>query len=331
MRVLITGGAGFIGANLTRELVANNHSVSIIDDFSTGRMSNLDGVDAKVHTGSILDVDLLNSLAIDADAIVHLAARSSVPRSLDNPIATHLVNASGTLNVLEASRAAGGRHVVMASSSSVYGANPELPKRESAATRPMSPYAASKLAAESYAIAYGTSFNIPTLAFRFFNVFGPLQPAGHVYAAVIPAFVDAALRSETLTVHGDGSQSRDFTHVSTVCDTIRRAIEGQVSSPDPVNLAFGSRISLNDVIGLIAKQVDGPLLIENIENRIGDVPHSQADCSLLESLIPGIEPIDFEIGLTQTIEWMRSVVEPTQAQTTHLDLSTGAMMRSSQA
>jgi len=317
MRVLITGGAGFIGANLTRELLSNGHSVSIVDDLSTGTMSNLDGANVEFHRGSILDLDLLTALSFDCDSIVHLAARSSVPRSLNAPIASHNANASGTLNVLEASRAAGGRHVVMASSSSVYGANPELPKRESAATRPMSPYAASKLAAEAYALAYRTSFNISTLAFRFFNVFGPLQPAGHAYAAAIPAFVDAALRGSAITVHGDGSQSRDFTHVATVCSTIRQALENEVSSPDPVNLAFGSRITLNEVLALIAEQVDKPLVIENVANRVGDVPHSQADCSLLRSLIPNIEPVDFAKGLTETIDWMRTVVgEP------DLDLST---------
>ena len=308
MRVLITGGAGFIGANLTRELLSHGHSVSIVDDLSTGRMSNLDGQDADFHLGSILDLDLLTPLAAEADSIVHLAARSSVPRSINDPIASHLANASGTLNILEASRAVGGRHVVMASSSSVYGANPELPKRESAATRPMSPYAASKLAAEAYALAYRTSFGIPTLAFRFFNVFGPLQPAGHVYAAAIPAFVDAALRGDTISVHGDGTQSRDFTHVSTVCSTIRRALESKVSSTDPVNLAFGSRITLNHVLALISEHVGTPLVVEHVANRVGDVPHSQADGSLLQSLIPNIEPVDFEAGLVETIDWMRTVL-----------------------
>jgi UDP-glucose 4-epimerase len=309
MRVLITGGAGFIGANLSRELLQNGHEVAILDDLSTGRESNLNGLQVDFQLGSILDPDVLTTMAAATDSVVHLAARSSVPRSLNDPIASHLTNASGTLNVLEAARRVGGRHVVIASSSSVYGANPELPKRESAATRPMSPYAASKLAAEAYALAYRTSFGLPTLALRFFNVFGPLQAAGHVYAAVIPAFVDAALRGKTITVHGDGTQSRDFTHVSTVCRTIRLALEREVSSADPVNLAFGSRIDLNRVLSLIAEHVDLPLVVNNIENRIGDVPHSQADCSLLQSLIPDIEPVAFEVGLTQTIDWMRTVID----------------------
>ncbi len=309
MKTLITGGAGFIGANLSRELIGQGHDVVVLDDLSTGRMSNLDGVDVDMTVGSILDLELLTTLAADADSIVHLAARSSVPRSLNDPIASHMSNATGTLNVLEAARTVGGKHVITASSSSVYGANPELPKRESAATRPMSPYAASKLAAEAYALAYRTSFDVPTLAFRFFNVFGPLQPAGHVYAAVIPAFVDSALRGTTITVHGNGTQSRDFTHVSTVCQTIRLALERKISSPDPVNLAFGSRINLNEVLSLIARHLDTTLVVENVENRVGDVPHSQADSGLLRSLVPDITPVDFEMGLIETIDWMRTTID----------------------
>ena len=173
----------------------------------------------------------------------------------------------------------------------------------------MSPYAASKLAAESYALAYATSFGLPTLAFRFFNVFGPLQPAGHAYAAVIPAFVDAALRGEPITVHGDGTQSRDFTNVATVCRTIAAAIERRVTSPDPVNLAFGSRIDLHSVLDLIAQRVETPLVIEHTDARVGDVPHSQADPTLVEALFPEIEAIDFTTGLDNTIAWMRSELE----------------------
>lgn len=309
MRVLITGGAGFIGANLARTLLDREHTVRIIDDLSTGFESNLDGLDVDLSVGSILDTDLLNAVTSDVEAVVHLAARSSVPRSLDDPVATHMANATGTLNVLEAARRASRPQVIMSSSSSVYGANPELPKRESGATRPMSPYAASKLAAESYAIAYGTSFNLPTLAFRFFNVFGPLQAAGHVYAAVIPAFVDAALRGQEITVHGDGTQSRDFTHVSTVCATISDAVERRVCSSDPVNLAFGSRINLNEVLSLIAESTGRPLVTTNIDTRVGDVPHSQADSTLLRSLFPKIEPVAFADGLEQTINWMRTVID----------------------
>ena len=308
MRVLITGGAGFIGANLTHHLERLGAHVTVLDDLTTGRTRNLDGADAELVIGSILETELLDRLSAEADAVVHLAARSSVPRSIDDPAATHLANATGTLNVLESARKAGGRHVLTASSSSVYGANPDLPKRENAMTRPLSPYAASKLAAESYTVAYRTSFGLPTLAFRFFNVFGPLQPAGHVYAAVIPAFVDAALRGRPLTVHGDGSQSRDFTHVTTVCRTIAAALENRVTSGDPVNLAYGSKIDLNTVIGMIEARIGRPLVIDHTEPRRGDIPHSQADPTMLHALFPAVEPVDFAAGLDTTIEWMRAEI-----------------------
>jgi UDP-glucose 4-epimerase len=193
MRVIVTGGAGFIGANLCRELMARPQvkEVVALDDLSTGRAENLHGTDAELVQASILDTGVLARLVDGADAVVHLAARPSVPRSLADPVTSHNVNATGTVRVLEACRQAS-VHVVAASSSSVYGAVPTLPKHEDLATRPLSPYGAAKLAAEAYTLAYGASFGLPVLAFRFFNVYGPLQPAGHAYAAVIPAFVDAA-------------------------------------------------------------------------------------------------------------------------------------------
>ena len=204
MRVLITGGAGFIGANLVRACEARDHTITVLDDLSTGHERNLEGTNAHFVHGSITDTAAIDKAIAGCDAVVHLAARGSVPRSIEDPIATHQVNATGSLNVLDSARRIGGPQVIMSSSSSVYGANPELPKRESAATRPMSPYAASKLAAEGYVLAYGQAHSLPTLAFRFFNVFGRFQTAGHAYAAVIPAFIDAALRGEPLVVHGDG-------------------------------------------------------------------------------------------------------------------------------
>jgi len=306
MKILITGGAGFIGANLTRHAEANGHEVHVIDNLSTGFAENLDGTNAHLTVGDITESTTLNPLVAEVDAVVHLAARGSVPRSLIDPVATHEVNVNGTCNVLEASRTTSRAHVIMASSSSVYGANPELPKHEGLAPRPVSPYAASKLAGETYTLAYGNSFELPTLAFRFFNVFGRLQTAGHTYAAVIPAFVDAALRGRPLTVHGDGTQSRDFTHVSTVTSTLLRAVEERITCDKPVNLAFGTRITLNAVIEELTEMVDNPLVVENVGTRPGDVAHSQADHSLLDSLIPGIEPMNFRTGLTDTVTWMRS-------------------------
>ena len=183
-----------------------------LDDFSTGSRENLAGCPAvELVEGSILSAEDLDGVMAGTHAIVHLAARPSVPRSLADPMATHQVNATGTMMVLEAARRHGAAHVVVASSSSVYGANPALPKREDMVTMPVSPYAASKLAAETYALSYARSFGLPVLAFRFFNVFGPLQSASHAYAAVVPAFVSCALDGKPLLVHGDGTQTRDFT------------------------------------------------------------------------------------------------------------------------
>jgi UDP-glucose 4-epimerase len=183
MRILVTGGAGFIGANLCRTLTdAGEHDVVVIDDLSTGLRDNLDGLDVALIEGSILDAAALDDAVRGVDAVVHLGAVPSVPRSIADPVSSHLANATGTVAVLEAARHEGDTHVIVAGSSSVYGANPKLPKREDLATFPLSPYGASKLATEAYALSYQHSFGLPVLAFRFFNVFGPLQGAGHAYA-----------------------------------------------------------------------------------------------------------------------------------------------------
>ncbi len=307
MQVVVTGGAGFIGANLCRHLELAGHRVTALDDLSTGFATNLDGTDTELVVGSILDTAVLERVVGPADAVVHLAARPSVPRSIADPVASHLVNATGTVGVLEAARRDGLRHVVVAGSSSVYGANPVLPKHEGLATRPVSPYAASKLATESYALAYQHSYGLPTLAFRFFNVFGPLQAAGHAYAAVIPAFVDAALRGRPLPLDGDGTQSRDFTFVDTVCAVICDAVGRRVSADEPVNLAYGSRTDLLCVIEMLRDLV-GDLTVEHRPPRAGDVPHSQADDSRVRALFPDIEPVPLDIGLKATVDWMRTAI-----------------------
>ncbi len=312
MKVVVTGGAGFIGANLCRQLLANPEVTHVValDDLSTGFLTNLDGVDAEFVEGSILDPDTLDRCMEGASSVVHLGARPSVPRSVADPVASHNANATGTMNVLEAARKANGAHVVVASSSSVYGANPTLPKHEDLATRPMSPYAASKLATESYTLAWQHSYGMPTLAFRFFNVFGPLQAAGHAYAAVVPAFVDAALKGEPLSVHGDGTQSRDFTYVRTVCSVITDAVVRKVSSPEPVNLAFGSRTNLLEVIELLEELLERSLEVTFTESRVGDVKHSQADNARLRALFPDVQPVDLREGLEATVDWFRTGAVP---------------------
>lgn len=306
MRVTVTGGAGFIGANLCGVLAGRGHDVAALDDLSTGVRANLAGVDATLHEGSILDRDALDAAFAGADAVVHLAARPSVPRSLADPIASHTVNTTGTAEVLEAARRHTVGHVVVASSSSVYGANPTLPKSEDLRPQPISPYAATKLATETYALAWAHSFDLAVLAFRFFNVFGPLQPGGHAYAAVIPAFVDAALAGRPLPVHGDGEQTRDFTFVGSVCTVIADAVERRVGAPDPVNLAFGSRWNLLDVIGELSSILGVELTVERQPPRPGDVRDSQADQTALRALFPSIEPVAFTDGLRATVEWWQS-------------------------
>ena len=310
---MVTGGAGFIGANLCRTLTASGNDVVALDDLSTGTKDNLRGIDAELVEGTILDPTTLDAALHGADAVVHLAARPSVPRSIVDPMATHLANATGTLEVLEAARRAAGSvpgndvgpHVIVASSSSVYGANPALPKHEDLATVPMSPYGASKLATEAYALAYQHSYGLPVLAFRFFNVFGPLQAADHAYAAVVPLFAAAALAGRPIVVEGDGHQSRDFTYVGTVAALITDAVARRVTHPEPVNLAFGTRTEILELARLLEELVGHPLEIEHTDARVGDVRHSQNDPTRLRELFPDIVPDDLRDSLRATLDWLR--------------------------
>lgn len=309
VKILVTGGAGFIGSNLIRRLLADGvETVTVVDDFSTGFRHNLDGVDVELFEGSILNTDLLADASANVDSIIHLAARPSVPRSIKNPVASHAANATGTLNVLEAARAVGA-YVTLASSSSVYGANPTLPKSEDLRPMPISPYAVSKLAAESYALAYQSVYGMSVLPFRFFNVFGPRQAAGHAYAAVVPAFLDKASKGEALVVHGDGAQTRDFTFVDTVTEVLSIAARLQVSSPDPVNLAFGTRHSLTDVIAMLESTLGKKLAVDNVDPRPGDVRDSQADNTRLRRLFPDVVPVSLADGLAATAAWFSSTLE----------------------
>ena len=308
MKILVTGGAGFLGANLVRVLVGlpSISEVTVVDDLSFGFRSNLDGLDITFVEGSILDEPLLRSTMKGVSTVVHLAARSSVPRSIAYPMATHFDNAHGTALVLEAARSEGDVQVIVASSSSVYGANEELPKHEGLAPRPVSPYAASKLATESYALAWGHSYDMSVLALRFFNVFGPLQPPLHTYAAVIPAFLSAAMQDQPLTVYGDGTQCRDFTYVDTVVAVVVDAILRRVSHLEPLNLAFGKKITLLEVISELEVILNRNLTIDYQARRPGDVARSQADSSALRRLFPDVVPSDFSTGLRATAQWFAS-------------------------
>lgn len=305
MEVLITGGCGFIGTNLVDRLLREPviDRVRTLDNYATGIRRAVASPRVEEIEGDLRDYDAVLRASAGVQAIVHLGALPSVPRSLHDPMSTNAVNVTGTLHVLEAARANGVTHVSVASSSSVYGANPALPKVETLATLPLSPYAVSKLATEAYANAYGTSFGLHTLALRFFNVFGPLQRADHVYAAVIPKFLAAIKAGEPLTVFGDGEQSRDFTSVHAVTDAVTKALLRTVTCPTPVNLAFGTRTSLNTVIGLLQRMHPRPIEVNYVQRRAGDVTHSQASSALLESLLPDVDRPEFTAALRQVYDW----------------------------
>ncbi|MEU9563269.1 NAD-dependent epimerase/dehydratase family protein [Streptomyces sp. NPDC048161] len=308
LKIVITGGAGFIGSNLAQVLTRRGEvsEVRVVDDLSTGFKDNLAGLDVHFTEGSVLDGPLLDRVFRGMDTIVHLAALPSVPRSVANPLASHHANATGTLTVLEAARRADSAQVIAASSSSVYGANPGIPKHEDLRPVPLSPYAVSKMASEAYLAAFHHCYGLPVLPFRFFNVYGPRQPAGHAYAAVVPAWISALTTGAPVVVHGDGRQSRDFTYVETVCRVLTQAALRKVVSCDPVNLAYGTRTSLGELVTELEAVLGTPLNPQYVPPRPGDVRHSHAENSRLLRLFPEIEPVPLREGLERTVEWFRS-------------------------
>ena len=307
--VLITGGAGFIGSNLARRAVADPRvgRVVVLDDLSTGARGNLAGLDVEFVEGSVTDVAALDRALAKTDSVVHLAALASVPHSIENPMRCHEVNATGTLLLLEGCRRHGVQNVAAASSSAVYGANPAPVKHEREWVRPLSPYAVSKLATEQYLLTYQTCYDLHTAAFRFFNVYGPGQAAGHVYAAVIPLFVDALLDGRPLTVFGDGRQTRDFIFVGTVTEILLDAALRGLSEPEPVNVALNTETSLLELIEQLGAASGIAPEVEFRPPRQGDVLHSRADDARLRALFPSLCPVPLADGLRQTIDWARSI------------------------
>lgn len=302
-RVAVTGGAGFIGSNLTHRLISEGYEVVVIDDLSTGLFSNVDQERTTFHRISITELDSLQRALSGCETIFHLAARGSVPRSIKNPVATNDVNATGTLNVLEVARATGA-HVIFSSSSSVYGRNLQLPKDESMWLGPMTPYAASKLAAEGYVQAYAAAYKVPTTLLRFFNVFGPRQRPDHEYAAVLPKWIWLAMQGKPIDVYGDGSASRDFTYVDTVLDIAMNAMKEKVITDGAMNLAYGNRIYLRDTIEMLKKHFPD-LQVNYTAERLGDVKESQNDPVLLKKLFPKVQPKPFEAALFETVDWLK--------------------------
>jgi len=308
-KYLVTGGAGFIGCNLVRFLLDAGHEVTVLDDFSTGRRENLSGVADRIElvAGDVRDRAAVDGAAAGADAIFHQAALGSVPRSIKDPIRSHDVNLNGTVTILEAARAAGIRRVVFAGSSSAYGDQPESPKHEGMVPRPISPYAAGKVACEAYMQAYAAVFGLETLSLRYFNVFGPFQDPAGAYAAVIPAFISRLLRGERPVVFGDGEQSRDFCYVSNVCEAnwLAANAPADVCRGQAINIACGKRTSLNQILRQLGELLETDLPALYQDPRPGDVKHSLADVTRAKETI-GYEPkVYFEEGLARAIAWYR--------------------------
>ena len=303
MKVLVTGGAGFIGTNLTLSLLDHGHDVKIFDDLSTGLKQNIPK-DAEFINASLLNTSKLNNAIKDCDVVVHLGARGSVPRSIKDPIATHDVNSTGTLNVLEAARNSGS-HYIFSSSSSVYGSNMTLPKNEDMVLRPLTPYAASKMSGEALSLAYAKSYELPVSTFRFFNIFGPWQRPDHEYAAVLPKWISKCLKGDEIEIFGDGLQTRDFTYVGTVVNIILSCMSKKILHPEPVNLAYGNNISLNQVLEIM--KLNFPTLkVKYLPPRKGDVLHSKNDPKLIQALYPDIALDEFEVSLQKTIDWFKN-------------------------
>jgi UDP-glucose 4-epimerase len=302
VKVLITGGAGFIGTNLTLGLLNSGFEVKIFDDLSTGLKQNI-SKDAEFVNASILDTGQINGAIEDCEVVVHLGARGSVPRSIKDPIATHDVNSTGTLNVLEAVRTTNS-HYIFSSSSSVYGSNMILPKNENMVLRPITPYAASKMSGEGLSLAYAKTYELPVSTFRFFNIFGPWQRPDHEYAAVLPKWISKCMSGDEIEIFGDGEQTRDFTYVGTVVNVLIDCISKKVTHPEPVNLAYGNNISLNQVVELLEKSFPD-FKVKYLPQRNGDVLHSKNDPKLVQSLYPNVNVEKFETSLQETINWFK--------------------------
>ena len=306
-RSLVTGGAGFIGSHLARALEARDHSVRVLDDFSSGKRANLADLEGRIEIveGSILDEATLERALEGVEIVFHEAAIPSVPRSMAAPMASHQANATGTLNVLEVARCQSVRRVVYAGSSSAYGETPTLPKVESMATAPLSPYAVSKLAGEHYCQVYARAFGLETVVLRYFNVFGPRQDPNSQYAAVIPRFVTAALEGRRPVIFGDGTQSRDFCFIDNVIEANLLAADAREASGRVFNITCGRATDLNQVVKLIAAALGTAVEPTYETGRAGDVKHSLADIAAARKVLAYTASVSFEDGLHRTIEWYK--------------------------
>jgi len=310
MKFLVTGGAGFIGSNIVEELLKRSYSVRVLDNFSTGKRENLRGFgnDVELIEGDIRSYHIVRQAVQGIDTVLHQAALPSVPRSIHDPITTHEVNATGTLNILDAAKEAGVKRIVFASSSSVYGDNPELPKREDMTPNPLSPYAVSKLAGEKYCQVFSRLYGIETVILRYFNVFGPRQDPNSQYSAVIPKFIRAIVNDHSPIIYGDGTQSRDFTYVSNVVEANILAAVIKDCPKDPygktgivLNCATHGQVTVNELVSQINILCKKQIVPIYQKKRPGDILHSFADIKLIEDKLSYKTKMNFRDGLQKLI------------------------------
>ena len=308
-KYLVIGGAGFIGCILARFLLNQGCQVVVLDDFSTGKRANLADILGRITLieGDVRDAATVERSMAGCDGVFHEAALGSVPRSVANPAATHDVNVNGTLRILEAARQLGVRRVIFAASSSAYGDQRESPKHEDMVPRPISPYAASKVACEAYMRSYAAVYGLQTLCLRYFNVFGPYQDPEGDYAAVIPIFVSRLLRAEAPVICGDGEQTRDFCYIDNVCQANWLAIHApvEVCNGQALNIACNRRISVNQVFNHIRRLLGSDIQPQHGPDRPGDVKHSVASVDRAGQVIGYHPQVYFEEGLARSIEWYR--------------------------
>ncbi|PYT07629.1 MAG: LPS biosynthesis protein WbpP [Acidobacteria bacterium] len=308
---LVTGGAGFIGSHIAERLAREGNRVRVLDDFSSGKEANLesfrDGVE--IVRGDIRDARLVNDASKGVDIVFHEAALGSVPRSVAEPLLTHEVNITGTLNVLLAARDAGVKRVVYASSSSVYGETPILPKHEEMTPLPLSPYALSKLVGEHYAKVFKQVYGFEVVALRYFNIFGPRQDLESQYAAVIPRFITALLTGKSPAVYGDGLQSRDFTYVDNVVEANLLASEADGAAGKAFNIACGGRYTLIELLAKLREMIGNDIEATHEPTRAGDVRDSQASIEAAQRVFGYRVSVGFEEGLRRTVGWYRTQIE----------------------
>jgi UDP-glucose 4-epimerase len=304
-RVLVTGGAGFIGSNLVRALLERGDEVRVLDNFSTGNRTNLEGLDVEIVEGELRSYERVHNAVRTSEVVYHLGALGSVPRSVQDPLTSSAVNIEGTLNVLLAARDEDVRRVVFSSSASVYGSSRQMPTTEEWSPDPVSPYGVAKLAAERYCVSFSRVYeSFESVVLRYFNVFGPRQSPFSQYAAAVPLFITQIAAGEPITVYGDGEQSRDFTYVGNVVDATIRAGLAHGASGEIFNIAAGSPASVNQVADTIGRIVGKPVLRTELPPRAGDLRDSWADLSKSEALLGYRPEIDLETGLRRTVAFL---------------------------